>query len=204
MAPIFVLSHRRSELLDSYANAPEVWSAVSAKLTAKKDLVVAVDGPDCSGKTTLATTLKETAQIHGFECTVCHLDDTFERIVRRPRRNPDAVSEFVLEFFSYERISEIIGETSGLRIFEGMFLLRPNLLPMFDFKIRLELDEQSVFDRAITRDRADFENWGDLALHYIGQTLPAQRLYRWFCQPSSVADLTIFLSDNQNNRDVVF
>lgn len=165
--------------------------------------MVAIDGPDCSGKTSLADAISAITVDKKIPCTVIHLDDTFEPTVRRPRSNPDPVSEFLLDYFRHDTIDGFLHNSTGLRIVEGMFLLRPQLMKLYDFRIRLELDEAYVFQRAMARDKTKFDSPGDLILHYACQALPAQRLYRWFCQPHVVADLTITLSDDSDaKRDV--
>jgi len=182
--------------LHKFADASEIWDVIRRRVMHKRNYVVAIDGPDCSGKSTLAKSLVAKALADGFTATAVHLDETFVREVTRPRRNPDAVSEFLMEFFSYEDLPKSLRSFGGLVFLDGMFLLRPSLLNLYDMTIRLELDEQAVFERAMLRDLAEFATWGDCALHYVSQALAAQRLYRWFCQPNVVADLTIYLGDN--------
>ena len=126
-----------------------------------------------------------------------HLDDTFRRNYTRPRKNPDAVSEFILEYFDHKHIPNVVESTTGLVIIDGLFLFRTDLLKLYDFTIRLELPEEHVFERARKRDMSEFKSWGNFALHYISQAIAAQRIYSSLCQPSEVADLTIFLQDSE-------
>lgn len=144
----------------------------------------------------MANRLVNMAGADGVSATAVHLDESFVPQVTRPRRNPDAVSEFIMEFFSYEYLERTLSERHGLVFVEGMFLLRVPLLNLYDLKLRLELDEHAVFSRAMLRDLDSFPSWGDFALHYVSQALASQRLYRWFCQPHIAADVTIHLSDD--------
>jgi uridine kinase len=180
--------------LSLYADPHIILEKVLQKKCNRDDFKVVIDGPDCSGKTTLANMLQNIAKSKKINSTIIHLDETFETKIARPRRNPDAVSEFLLDFFSYDTLIEKILNTNGLVFIEGMFLLQPWLLNHYDLIIRLELDERSVFERATVRDLDQFTNWGDFALHYISQALAAQRLYRLICQPNMVADILIDLN----------
>ncbi len=177
-----------------YPDPEKIWDSVMHKMGNKDDFVVAIDGPDCSGKTTLSNTLLRIAKSQEINANVLHLDDSFVTNVMRPRRNPDAVSEFLLDFFSHDTLKEKLEESRGLVFLEGMFLLQPWLLNLYDLTIRLELDERSVFERATDRDLDKFCNWGDFALHYVSQTLAAQRLYLSLCQPNKISDILIDLN----------
>jgi uridine kinase len=181
--------------LAKFSDPEEVWTAIRSRYREQAAYVIAVDGPDCSGKTQLATRLLEIVERNNLEASIFRLDDTFAASAVRPRRNPGAVSEFLLEFFDHAAIERAISSARRILIIEGMFLLRPSLIKKYDFSIRLELDEKSVFERAYSRDLLKFENWGDFALHYVSQSLAAQRLYRSLCEPTLVADLVIELSD---------
>ena len=177
-----------------FPDPEKIWTSVLKRMEDKDDYVVAIDGPDCSGKTTLSKKLFSLAKSEGIAATVIHLDDTFKTNVLRPRPNPDAVSEFLLDFFFHNNLKESLEKSNGLVILEGMFLLQPWLLELYDLKIRLDLDERSVFERATDRDLDKFGNWGDFALHYISQALASQRLYRSLCKPNRFADIVINLN----------
>lgn len=181
--------------MSPYPDPIKIWRFVRIKMGDRDDYVVAIDGPDCSGKTTLSNLLLNIARSEKINTSVIRLDDFFVANVKRPRPNPDAVSEFLLDYFPCDELIEILKTSHGLVFLEGMFVLRPCLLNLYDLKIRLELDERSVFERAAHRDLKQFCNWGDFALHYVCQALAAQRIYRSLCQPNSVADIVIALND---------
>ncbi len=177
-----------------YPDPEKVLDSISQQRRKRENFIVAIDGPDCCGKTTLSNKLVSIAKSQGMNAHVVHLDDSFESNITRPRRNPDAVSEFLLDFFSHDTLRETLGKFKGLIILEGMFLLQPWLLDLYDLKIRIELDERSVFEQATHRDLHQFRNWGDFALHYVSQALAAQRLYFSLCQPNKIADILINLN----------
>lgn len=178
----------------NFANADQIYLNIRESKKFKTPFVIAIDGPDCSGKSHLAETIRRKFHEDGFDAVIEHIDDTYTKNVVRPRSNTQAVSEFILEFFTYDHLSSIVDKNVNVLIIEGLFLLRPQLIRLFDYSIRLELSEKDVFERALLRDIADFESWGDFADHYISQTIAAQRLYRWFCNPSMHADQTVNLS----------
>jgi uridine kinase len=177
--------------VDTEAIVATLWPAVEAHLARQERCVLAVDGPDCAGKTTLADVVAARANQQRLSYCVVHLDATFEDTARRPRGNPDAVSEFLLDFFHHDGLKVIAREaTEQLIVIEGMFLLRAGLLDLYDISIRLELDERTSFERAYVRDLDTFACWGDFALHHVTQCLAAQRVYRSLCSPESHASFT--------------
>jgi uridine kinase len=170
--------------------APEIWVAVEDHLRLQPRCVLAIDGPDCAGKTTLAGDVAALAEKHGITTRIAHLDDTFRGVASLPRTNPDAVCEFLLDFFDHDATHSFLTGDEQLLIIEGMFLLRVGLCQLYDISVRLEIDERVSFERAYARDGAKFASWGDFAVHHVTQCLPAQRVYRELCAPHISASLT--------------
>lgn len=179
--------------MDKYPDPRQCWEAFKDRAQRSARFVIAIDGPDCSGKSTLAQGIAALASAQGRTCGIIHVDDQIVQPATRPRKNPDAVSEFIIDYFNYDGLKNQISGTDGIVIIEGLFLLRAWFLEQYDFTIRLELSEEQVFFRAARRDRESYASWGDFALHYVSQSIASQRVYRELCAPDETADLVIRL-----------
>jgi uridine kinase len=100
---------------------------------------------------------------------------------------------------------DVIGEkrrykinNQDIVIVEGLFLLRPELMRLFDFVIRLNIPNQEVIKRALSRDVGVFGNAEYVLRGYNLQSLPAQDYYIKLCQPNKKADIVIENSDINN------
>jgi uridine kinase len=90
--------------------------------------------------------------------------------------------------------------TDDIVIVEGLFLLRPELKDMFDFKIRLNIPDSEVIERALLRDVGVFGGMDYVLQGYKLQSLPAQEHYTQICQPNKNADIVIENSEINNPR----
>lgn len=162
---------------------------------------VAIDGPDCSGKTTLCnsvvTSLKDRHTI-----LPVHFDDYLNSERVRQRRGRCSPRAFLWDFFDagalvrsvlepMKRSATEVSPAPIIVIVEGLFLLSKDLAPLFDLRIRLEISDSLLLDRALARDsgRLGSEAW--VRTHYLRQCLPAQRIYRREAQPAKRAHFLI-------------
>lgn len=152
--------------------------------------LVAVDGVDASGKTTLADALA--AAIRGRPVSRACVDD-FLRADRyrrgrtsaegcyRDSHDHDALGRHLLAFRA--------GPGDAVLLVDGVFLQRPELDVGWDLRVHLQVPAEEVLRRARVRDGADV---GPL---YLARYLPAQRLYEAECAPAARADVLLDNAD---------
>jgi uridine kinase len=80
-------------------------------------------------------------------------------------------------------------------LFDGVFLLRPELGDAWDLRIFLDVPFQETLRRALARDRARFGSAHAVEERYRRRYVPAQRHYLATVQPWRLADVVI------DNRD---
>lgn len=148
-------------------------------LSVKSNVIIAIDGPCASGKTTLANKLDEI-----FVSQVIHLDDFFlqphQRTQERfsqPGGNFDRErfeSEVLIplskgEEFSYRPFvcktmtfgEEICIKKTPLTIIEGSYSCHPDIYKYYDLSIFCDVDKTTQLQRIIKRNPhkvSDFEN----------------------------------------------
>lgn len=159
-------------------------------------VVVAIDGPDCAGKSTLAEAMHESAVRTGISAWIIHGDDYLHDVYDRFSKGEFAVDGFICDYFDWDRlrsrVSRVVSRLNvGLVVVEGMFLLSPRIKVPFDVTIRLEIGEHEVMKRALQRDvdRIGSRDW--VIKHYTLQCLPAQRIYKHLVDPVANSDWLI-------------
>ena len=164
---------------------------IDALLKTKDTVIVAIDGPCTSGKTTLAAQL---AQI--YDCNVFHMDDFF----LRPEQRTEARFAEVGGNVDYERFAEevLLPLKSGvpfsyrpfdcgtftladpitvtpkkLTIVEGTYSFHPYFQNPYDLKVLLtvsdELQRQRVLERPAFLHQRFFEQWIPMENRYFAQ-----------------------------------
>jgi uridine kinase len=180
-------------------------------------LAVAFDGPDAAGKTTLADRVARRlgqpvirAGVDGF-----HLP----RQVRYQRGSRSAEG-YYRDSFDYPAITgqclapfrdgAPVIRTAGfdfrsdaardarqdvpavaVLIFDGVFLLRPELAGRWDLAIYLRVAPETTLRRALARDRGLFGSDEETRRRYLGRYLPGQALYRAEAGPEEHAHIVI-------------
>ena len=162
---------------------------IDALLKNNDTVIVAIDGPCTSGKTTLAAQLAE-----GYDCNVFHMDDFF----LRPEQRTEARFSEVGGNVDYERFQEevlsplqdgnpfsyqpfdcgtftlaepIVVTPKKLNIIEGTYSFHPYFHDPYDLKILLSITEdlqrQRVLERpAFLHDRF-FQQWIPMENRYF-------------------------------------
>lgn len=80
-------------------------------------------------------------------------------------------------------------------VFDGVFLLRPELRDYWDFSVFLRADFDVTLKRAEQRDLALFGSIEEVRRRYLERYIPGQRLYLASAQPELHASVVI---DNNN------
>jgi uridine kinase len=88
--------------------------------------------------------------------------------------------------------------TAGLQdilLFDGIFLLRPELATAWDFSIFIEVSFETALQRAIQRDLSLFDSPQTVLDRYQRRYLPAQQYYLQVNTPASRANMVIENND---------
>jgi uridine kinase len=156
---------------------------------------VAIDGPDAAGKTTLAARL---AGLLASTHTVlrCSVDDFHHPPQIRHRQGSLSPAGYYQDSFDYPavrgRLTEIDQSAEdAVLLFEGVFLLRPELRACWDFTVYLDISPDESLRRALIRDVELFGSPQVVRERYRQRYLPGQQLYREAAAPMRVADVVI-------------
>ena len=191
---------------------------------------VAVDGVDAAGKTTLADELRAAmtgrtvirASIDGFHNPQAvrrqrgamspegYFHDTFnftaliEELLQP--LGPDGDGRFRRAVFDYRADNAVdlpqeSAEPDAILILDGVFLLRPELRPHFDFSIFVRADFDVTLARAERRDLTLFGSADDVRTRYEQRYVPGQQMYLDTVQPERWA--TIVIDNNDPEQPVV-
>jgi len=184
-------------------------------------VLVAFDGPDAAGKTTLAGAVAG----HVSRPTLCASGDGWHNPrdvrLRRGAESPegyyrdsfdlDALQRDLLTPFcsgapdvrpagyDYEREQPVQERravaTDAALLFDGVFLLRPELVATWDLTVYLHVSEEVTLTRALLRDRHLFGEEAAVRRRYGRRYRPGQALYRDEAKPHEVADVLLDNSD---------
>jgi uridine kinase len=184
-------------------------------------VLVAFDGPDAAGKTTLADDVADLLQRPAVRVSI---DDWHNPRDVRMRRGDESPEGYYLDSFDVaallrtcltpfrqgsrsiatarfdHRKNETVGQektvplTAALLV-DGVFLQRPELLEIWDLVVYLDVPEAVTLDRVVQRDLGDFGSEDEVRRRYTRRYLPGQALYRRAADPVARADVLI---DNSN------
>ena len=88
-------------------------------------------------------------------------------------------------------------------VMDGVFLLRPELNPTWDFRIFVQVDFDVALQRAVTRDQQRLGSPEEVVARYRRRYFPAQRMYLDTVQPRQRADVIIDNND-PDNPEIIF
>lgn len=118
-------------------------------------------------------------------------------MLRLVRQGDLTLAETVLDLetdsYMVERRYEV--DTETMVLVEGVFLLQPCLLSLYDLTIFLEITEEECLQRVTQRDGYLFGDEAAIRERYLEKYLPGQALYLAEANPARVADVVI-----DNNR----
>jgi uridine kinase len=83
----------------------------------------------------------------------------------------------------------------SILIFDGVFLLRSELVGCWDFTVFLDVDFDMAMERASHRDQPLFGSAENVKERYWKRYVPGQRIYIKTCQPKAYADIIVDNND---------
>jgi uridine kinase len=109
---------------------------------------------------------------------------------------PEGSREYRAEVFDYMSDSPIVKPVTraprdAVLVFDGVFLLRPELDRNWDVRIHLQVAEDEILRRARQRDGVRLASPAEVNLRYQKRYLPAQRVYAARVRPADLADFVI-------------
>ena len=166
----------------------KIYESINSALEKSNSVVIAIEGPCTSGKTTLAKMLSEK-----FPCNVIHMDDFFlpfdkktpermneiggnidyERFYNEVVKNIKENSPFTYGKFccSEGKISEqITVSEKPLTIVEGVYSMHPYFGDVYDLKIYLDITKDAQLQRLKIRSPEYLDN-------FINRWIPMENAY---------------------------
>jgi uridine kinase len=86
----------------------------------------------------------------------------------------------------------------AILLFDGVFLLRPELYDYWDFKIFVDVSFEIAVERASRRDQMLFGTAEAVKEQYWQRYVPGQHIYIQSCQPKERADVVVENNDPLN------
>lgn len=116
---------------------------------------------------------------------------------------PGGTMQYRSTVFDFKTDSEIHAELitatpEAVLLFDGVFLLRPELKPYWDFSIFVEADFEVTLSRALKRDLLLFENSERVRRQYEERYIPGQKIYLEQCRPQEHATVVVDNNDPLN------
>ena len=162
--------------------------------------LIALSGPDCAGKSTLAVDVREQLNRLGVDITLLSIDAFLIPRSLRTSNMSEPIGYFE-NAFDYaalvqtletvrSRSSSVCSNSHDIVLVEGVFLLRSELCHWWDFTIWIEVDTSVIMDRALKRDKGYFGDEEAVRHVYENRCLPAQDYHIRRDLPRQNADIT--------------
>lgn len=97
-------------------------------------------------------------------------------------------------------VYEEFAPTNAILLFDGVFLLRPELVALWDYRIFVNVDAEVALQRAMQRDVSLFGSPEAVQARYLQRYIPGQRLYFQLARPQKVADVLVDNNDPAHPR----
>lgn len=184
-------------------------------------VLVAFDGPDAAGKTTLARAVAERLSRPMVRASMDGWHNPRDVRLRRGAESPEGYYRDSFDLHALQRdlltpfrsgasdvrtahydhqLEQAVHERQSVTpdaalLFDGVFLLRPELSTVWDLSVYLHVPEQVSLTRAVTRDQHLLGDEAAVRHRYARRYLPGQALYRDAAAPRQVADVLLDNSD---------
>jgi len=191
-------------------------------------MLVAFDGVDTSGKTTLANAVYSNLKLRNIEAINVSIDKFHNPKDIRIQKGELSPEGFYFDSFNYDKIIEFIispvknGKTTIINgiydyktesyldqqitpiskntiiLFDGIFMHRDEVDHYWDLSIFLDISFTTVRQRAIKRDKEYFGSDEKVLEKYNKRYIPGEELYLGLCNPQARADFVIDNNDWEN------
>ena len=162
--------------------------------------LIALSGPDCAGKSTLAVDVQGQLEQLDLEITLLSID-TFlipSSLRKSNASEPIAYFENAFDYAALvrtlesakSRLSSVSLNARDIVLIEGVFLLRSELRHWWDLTVWIEVDTSVIMDRALKRDKEYFCDEDAVRHVYENRCLPAQDYHIHRDSPRQNADIT--------------
>jgi uridine kinase len=98
---------------------------------------------------------------------------------------------------------EMTALPGSILLFDGVFLLREELIGLFDFTIFVQVSFDTVLRRAEKRDSTYIGSAKDVRTRYLTRYLPAQQIYLSSRRPDLAVD-AVLVNDDPNQVELTF
>ncbi len=165
-----------------------LFDLIDSKLAEEECLLIAIEGPCASGKTTLSKSFEEK-----FDCSVVHMDDFFLPLERKTEERLGEIGGNIdYERFFHEFVSNIKNQTpfsygkfscsegkinetiefipKKLTIVEGVYSMHPFFGDIYNLKIFIDIDKKNQLERLRTRSPEKLER-------FINEWIPMENSY---------------------------
>lgn len=193
-----------------------------------KPIVVAFDGVDASGKTSLADNVHAFFKNKGIESIRVSIDKFHNAKEIRLSKGAYSPEGFFYDSFNYGKILELVLNpiknrassiikgiydyrvengiaadsakitNDSIILFDGIFMNRDELRGYWDLSIFLDVSFETVRNRAVLRDAKLFGTKDEVLKKYDQRYIPGEELYIASCNPKDRADIVIDNNDWQN------
>ena len=196
-------------------------------------LKVAIDGIDAAGKTTLSGALesllsrkkpvirasidsfhypREIRYRRGADSPEGYYFDSFDyQALKSMLLEPlgtDGNRQIRTAVFDYKRNTPAEAQSSTapedvILLFDGVFLMRPELVDQWDITIYVDINFDTSLQRALLRDKNLLGKADKIRNRYKRRYIPGQQIYLENCQPRKHADI-IMQNDNLEKPNIIF
>jgi uridine kinase len=116
---------------------------------------------------------------------------------------PTGSRQYRSKVFDYRTNSEVqipiqVADVNAVLLFDGVFLLRAELIEYWDFTVFVEADFETTLARAEQRDTVSFSSVEEVRRRYEQRYIPGQKLYFDKCHPKELAKVVVDNNDLQN------
>lgn len=184
--------------------------------------LVAVDGLSASGKTTLANELAAIVNVAGRPAIRASADDFHRSDEERHRRGRYSPEGYYEDSFDHDAIVRLLltplgsggnrrfvasnapgapqwsAANNAILILDGVFLLRPELEPWWDFSVFVDVAQSLSLERGLARDAGVLGDEAEVRKLYAERYLPGEQTYLEHINPRAKATVIVDNTDPAN------
>lgn len=197
---------------------------IAEKSSEKNIFIVAITGPDASGKSQLAVNLNKNLKKKNINTLLIQGDWFHYPKKQRESATGNLDEQFLYKMINFDRLKDDVLEPikqkkknitfthhdydtdkatienipisyPAVILVEGIFILRPSLRNYFDLKIYIHVDPETTLKRALIRDKKRYGSLSTITDKYKNKYLPGQTLHRKLHDPMAISDIIVDNND---------